>query len=168
MPAGPAQFTTLINLLIQSSDVTGLRVNYNKTTLVPINIPPKNASHLATNFGCKLESLPFTYLGLPLGTTTPSVDDLMPLVSRLDKRLFRISSIMTYTGRLTLLNSTLTAIPIFAMCCLELQVNIFVHFEKIGRQVLWAKKIPTSLANVLLNVTLSACSRINEALVFSI
>jgi hypothetical protein len=166
MPTGPAQFPTLINLLILI-DVTGLRVNYNKT-LVPINNPPKNASHLATIFGCKLENLPFTYLGLPLGTTTPLVDDLMPLVSRFDKRLFRISSIMTYTGRLTLLNSTLTAIPIFAMCCLELPVNILVHFKKIGRQVLWAKKIPTSMANVLLNGTLSACSRINEALVFSI
>jgi hypothetical protein len=55
----------------------------------------------------QIEALPFTYLGLPLGTTRPSVDDLMPLVSRLDKRLSGISSIMTYTGRLTLLNTTL-------------------------------------------------------------
>jgi hypothetical protein len=64
----------------------------------------------------------------------------MSLVSRLDERLSGISSIMTYTGRLTLLNTTLNAIPMYAMCVLKIPITIFVHFEKSGRQFLWAKK----------------------------
>jgi hypothetical protein len=81
------------------------------------------------------------HTAVPLGTTRPSVDDLMPLVSRLEKRSLVISSMMTYTGRLNLLNSTLNAIPIFAMCCLKIPITIFGHFgKKIGRQFLWAKK----------------------------
>jgi hypothetical protein len=47
---------------------------------------------------------------------------------------------VTYTGRLTLLNSTLNVIPIFAMIFLKIPITIFGHFEKSGRQFLWAKK----------------------------
>jgi hypothetical protein len=140
MPTDIDQIRHLKSLLLQFSDATGLRVNFNKTTVVPINVPTDTLDDLANDFGCKIEALPFTYLGLPLGTTRPSVEDLMPLVSRLDKRLSGISSIMTYTGRLTLLNTTLNAIPMYAMCVLKIPITIFVHFEKSGRQFLWAKK----------------------------
>jgi hypothetical protein len=99
--------------------------------MVPINVPTNTLDTLANDFGCKIEALPFTYLGLPLGTTRPSVDDIMSLVSRLDERLSGISSIMTYTGRLTLLKSTLNAIPMYAMCVLKIPITIFVHFEKV-------------------------------------
>ena len=81
MPADVLQLTKLKRLLEVFSSSTGLRVNYNKTTLVPINISEDHASLLDNSFGCRVESLPFTYLGLPLGTTKPSVDDLMPMVS---------------------------------------------------------------------------------------
>jgi hypothetical protein len=119
----------------------------------------------ANEFGCKIETLPFTYLGLPLGTTRPSVDDLMPLVSRLDKILSGISSIMTYTGRLTLLNTTLNAILMYAMCVLNIPITIFVHFEKSGRQFLWAKK-ETDKVNALPNGNLFADQKTREGLVY--
>jgi hypothetical protein len=140
MPVDIDQIQHLKSLLLQFSDATGLRVNFSKTTMVPINVPANILDTLSNDFGCKIETPPFTYLGLPLGTTRPSVDDLMPLVSRLDKRLSEVSFIMTYTGRLILLNTTLNAIPMYAMCVLKMPITIFVHFEKSGRQFLWAKK----------------------------
>jgi hypothetical protein len=105
-------------------------VNFNKTTLVPINLGQEEAAGLAEVFGCRVETLPFTYLGLPLGTTRPSVADLMPLVSRLDKRLSGISSLMSYTGKLTLLNSVINSLPMYAMCSIKVPITIFIHFEK--------------------------------------
>jgi hypothetical protein len=100
---------------------------------VPINIDNARATELANIFGCKVESLPFTYLGLPLGTTRPSVSDLMPMVSRIDKKLSGISSLLSYTGKLTLLNSVIQSLPMYAMCSFKVPVTIFVHFEKSGR-----------------------------------
>jgi hypothetical protein len=85
MPMDQTQLLHLKEILANLCVSTVLHVNYNKTTLVPINIGMANANSLATIFGCKTKSLPFTYLGLPLGTTRPLVDDLMPMVSRLDK-----------------------------------------------------------------------------------
>jgi hypothetical protein len=87
LPADTDQIQHLKSLLLQFSEATDLRVNFSKTTMVPINVPTDTLDALANDFGCKIEALPFTYLGLPLGTTRPSVDDLVPLVSRLDKRL---------------------------------------------------------------------------------
>jgi hypothetical protein len=96
MPADAAQLNSLKIILTLFSTSTGLQVNYHKTTLVPINIDTEHAQTLAQSFGCKVASLPLTYLGLPLGTTRPTVNDMIPLVAKLDKRLSGISSLMTY------------------------------------------------------------------------
>jgi hypothetical protein len=110
---------------------TSLHVNFHKTTLVLINLDHHQANLLANSFSCKVESLSFTYLDLPLGTTRPSVAELMPLVSRLEKRLFGISYLMTYTRRLTLLNSVIKFLPMYHSLC---------PFWKSGRQFLWVDK----------------------------
>jgi hypothetical protein len=138
MQADVNQLSHLKGLLEQFSTSTGLKVNFHKTTMVLINLNLEEANNLADTFGCKVESLPFTYLGLPLGTTRPSVADLMPLVSRLDKRLSRISSLMSYTEKLILLNSVINSLPMYAMCYIKVHVTIFIHFEKSGSQLLWA------------------------------
>lgn len=66
----PGDARTLFNLkgLLRSFyDSTGLHVNFGKTFLVLINMCENRASHLARTFGCQTGSMPFTYLGLPLG-----------------------------------------------------------------------------------------------------
>jgi hypothetical protein len=140
MLADVNQLSHLKGILEQFSTSTGLKVNFHKTTLVPINLNENEAARLVDAFGCKVESLPFTYIGLPLGTTRPPVADLMPLVSRLDKRLSGISPLMSYTGKLTLLNSVINFLPMYAMCSIKVSITIFIHFEKSGRQFLWADK----------------------------
>lgn len=52
---------------------TGLKVNYSKSMMVPINITPERFDVLAQIFGCSKGSLLFTYLGLPLSMTRPTV-----------------------------------------------------------------------------------------------
>jgi hypothetical protein len=41
--------------------------------------------HLASTMGCQVGTLPFTYLGLPLGTTRPFVEEFAPLLARMEK-----------------------------------------------------------------------------------
>jgi hypothetical protein len=75
MPANLHQLNNLKEILTLFSASTGLQVNYHKTTLVPITIDNEHAQVLAQAFGRKVESLKFTYLGLPPGTTRPYVND---------------------------------------------------------------------------------------------
>ena len=53
-------------LLLCFQAVTGLKVNALKNEMVPIGEVP-NVSILAEILGCRVGSLPMTYLGMPLG-----------------------------------------------------------------------------------------------------
>ena len=92
---------------------TGLKANFQKSMMVPINISPKKLKHLALTFGCSIGSLPFTYLGLPLGSTKPRIDDYLPVISRCEKRLVSTSLFLSQPGRLQITNSVFTALPTF-------------------------------------------------------
>ena len=67
------------------AESTGLKVkvNYAKSMMVPINIDEEKFNHLAQTFGCSKGTLPFTYLGLPLGLTKTKVEDFLPLVNKM-------------------------------------------------------------------------------------
>lgn len=47
---------------------------------------------------------------------------------------------MTYSGRLIHLKVVISALPIFAMCCIRVPFTILDHFEKSGRGCLWYGK----------------------------
>jgi hypothetical protein len=56
------------------------------------------------------------------------------------KMQYLFNTLMPYTGRLTLLNSVINSLPMYAMCSLKIPITIFIHFEKSGRQFLWADR----------------------------
>jgi len=78
------------------------------------------ATHLANTFGCQVGDMPFTYLGLPLGTTKPSLIEFTPLLTKIERRLSGISKFLSYNGRLILVNSVFLALPTFYMCSLKI------------------------------------------------
>jgi hypothetical protein len=54
-------------LLEPFAQSTGLRVNSTNTGMVPLNMSPEKAEIMAGVFGCRIQSMSFTYLGLPMG-----------------------------------------------------------------------------------------------------
>jgi hypothetical protein len=81
--------------------------------------------------------MPFTYLGLPLGTTKPLVKDFIPILSRIEKRLMCITPFASYAGRLTLVNVVLSTLPTYHMCALELPIEIIDQVNKYRWHYLW-------------------------------
>lgn len=73
LQADARQLVFLKALLRSFADSTGLSVNYSKSSMYPINVPPEKMILLANTFGCEIGTLPFTYLGLPMGTTKPRI-----------------------------------------------------------------------------------------------
>lgn len=68
------------------ADSIGLKINFQKPVLVPINTTGALAAELAQIFQCSIGLMPFTYLGLPMGTTRPNITDLMPVVYSVERR----------------------------------------------------------------------------------
>jgi hypothetical protein len=73
MEGDTRQLFFLKSLLNSFSMSTGLKVNFNKSMMVPINVSDARMEILAGIFGCSKGSLPFTYLGLPLSISKPRV-----------------------------------------------------------------------------------------------
>lgn len=119
---------------------TGLKINFQKSNLIPINVADGKAAELANIFGCFVGSLPFTYLGLPLGTTKPTMTGLMPLVDRVERRISSITTLMCHGQKITLINSLISSMVTFASRTFELPVKFIETFDKIRRRCLWTKK----------------------------
>lgn len=137
MEGDPRQLFFLKTLLQNFSNSTGLRVNYSKSMMLPINISEDRLEHLARTFGCTKGSFPFTYLGLPLGLTKPKVRHYLPLINKCERRLGGISSMLNQAGRLQINNAVLSALPTYYMCSLELPKVVIKQIDKFRKHCLW-------------------------------
>jgi hypothetical protein len=63
MEACPMKLIVLKAILNTFADSTGLKVNYSKSSMIPINLILDRLAHLAATFNCQVGSLRFTYLG---------------------------------------------------------------------------------------------------------
>ena len=113
MPAEESQLLALKEMLQDFHASTGLRVNFHKSCILPINVDESETARLAAVSGCQVGNLPFTYLGLPVGTTKPKIQDLIPVVDRVERRLFASSCLLNQGARLQLLQSVLSSLPIY-------------------------------------------------------
>jgi hypothetical protein len=95
------------------------------------------ALHLARTMGCQVDEMPFTYLGLPLGTTRHVVEDSLPLLNRIEKRLMGMNRLLSYQGRLTLVNLVLSSLPTYFMCALKVSIRIWDQVDKYRKHYLW-------------------------------
>jgi len=98
---------------------------------------------------------PFTYLWLPQGTYRPSFQEFSPLLSKIETKLNWISKMLSYQGRLVLVNSVFTAMPTFYMCSLILPSQVIKQLTGIGNivcgvKVISTKKVPIWQAGSLL------------------
>jgi hypothetical protein len=99
---------------------TGLKVNFSKSMMVPINTDTSKMELLSQTFGCSIGAMPFTYLGLPLGLTKPTVAECLPLISKCERRLVSTSVYLSQPGRLQLTNAVLSSLPTFYLCTFKL------------------------------------------------
>ena len=93
--------------------------------------------HLANTFGCQVGSLPFTYLGLPMGTTKPCIEDLTPIMDRVERRLLACSTWLSYSGRLQMVNSAITPIVTYTLCTIKVPKGFIDNIDRARKQCLW-------------------------------
>lgn len=148
MEVCPRQLFFLKAMLNSFADSTGLHVNYHKSNIYPINVTDQKMEILANTFHCKIGSLPFTYLGLPLGLQRPKLGAFLPLIQKIEKRLASTSIFLSQAGRLQMVNAVFSSLPTYYMCTLKLPKTVIRHIDRLRRHFLWrgadlnAKKPP--------------------------
>jgi len=93
--------------------------------------------HLANTFGCSIGTFPFTYVGLPMGTTEPRMEDLTPMMDRVVRRLLGCATWLSYSGRLEMINTAITPIVTYALGTIKLPKGVIENIDRIRKQCLW-------------------------------
>ncbi|GAU24945.1 hypothetical protein TSUD_311800 [Trifolium subterraneum] len=87
---------------------------------------------------CNVGSLPFIYLGLPVGVNPRRESTWKPLLESLARKLgvWR-NRFISLGSRVVLLNSVLNSIPIFYLSFLKLPLKVWKQIVKLQRNFLW-------------------------------
>ncbi|XP_039145736.1 uncharacterized protein LOC120282975 [Dioscorea cayenensis subsp. rotundata] len=118
----------LIGVPLGSHGMSGLQTNFSKTCLFSSRSDslPNHAEALTLN--CAVDCLPVTYLGIPISRRRPRKQDWDILIAKVRDRLSSWKARqLSAGGRLILLNSVLSAIPMYWM-------SIYLSVSKLGRQ----------------------------------
>jgi hypothetical protein len=111
-----ANVRALRAVLVLFESMSGLKVNFNKSMLVGVNIDDSWLRAAATALHCKVGKVPFLYLGLPIGGDSRRLSFWEPVVARIRNRLSGWKSrFLSFGGRLVLLKSVLTSLPVYAL-----------------------------------------------------
>ena len=109
------QMTYLSWLLMWFEACSGLKINLEKSELIPMG-RVQVIEDLALELGCKVGGLPSCHLGLPLGGPFKSVAVWDGVEECFQNRLTMwMRQYMAKGGRLTLIRSTLSSMPIYFM-----------------------------------------------------
>lgn len=126
-------------VLILFEAVSGLKINFHKSLLVGVNVVDSWLTEAASLLNCKVGSLPFTYLGLPIGGNPRRLSFWEPMVNRIKSRLPSWQSrFLSFGGRLILVKSVLSALPVYALSFFKVPAGTISSIDSILSNFFWA------------------------------
>ena len=124
-------------LLLSFQVVIGLKVNVHKSEMVPIG-KVVDVHVLAEILGCRVGTLPMSYLGMPLGAShnSPSIWNL--ILEKIEQKLAGWKKLyLSKRGRLMLFKSTLSNLPTYFLSLFIIPTHVANKIEKLQRDFLW-------------------------------
>jgi len=107
-------------LLVCFEQMSGMKINYDKSDLLTVGLEEVHANEFARLFCCKKGDFPIEYLGVPLHYTKLTRKDLQPMVDKIIKRIAGWRGrLLSYAGRLVLLKACLASIPIYLLSIIK-------------------------------------------------
>ena len=135
--ANKDQLKFLSWILMWFEVLSSLRINLNKSEILLMGLVD-NVEELAAELGCRIGSLPTSYLGLPLGVKHKAIGVWDTVEDRFRNILvFWKSQYISKGGKLTLIRSTLSCLPIYFLSLFRMSVSVGTRLEKIQREFLW-------------------------------
>ncbi|GAU38071.1 hypothetical protein TSUD_318650 [Trifolium subterraneum] len=133
-----ANVRALRAVLVLFEALSGLKVNFNKSMLVGVNIAESWLCEAASLLCCRVGKIPFLYLGLPIGGDPRRLSFWEPVLARLKNRLIGWKSrFLSFGGRLTLLKSVLTSLPVYALSFFKAPSGTISSIESLLVKFFW-------------------------------
>ena len=115
-----------------------MKVNFSKSRVFGIGAGEEETREWAGILGCVSGSLPFQYLGVPVGANLKLVKNWQPIIDRFHAKLsIWKATTLSFGGRLTLVKSVLGNLPNYYLSLFKAPVGIMEKLEAIRRRFLW-------------------------------
>jgi len=99
---------------------------------VGVNVSTSWLTEAAMVLSCKVGSVPFVYLGLPIGGNARQLAFWKPLLHRINSRLSSWNSKhLSFGGCLVFLKSVLSSLPVYALSFFKAPAGIISSIESI-------------------------------------
>lgn len=131
---------------------TGLKINFTKSTLVPMHVPASCLQRIVRILQCQQAAFPEVYLGLPLSNVKLNLAVFTPLICKVDHRLAGWqAALLNHKGQLVLINSALDGLVNYIMQTIPLPPGVIAAIDGRRRAFLWSGTDKTSGAKCLVN-----------------
>ncbi|CAL5365331.1 unnamed protein product [Camellia sinensis] len=118
--------------------MSGLKINFHKSIVCGIGVGEELVKEFANNLNCLSQSLPFSYLGLPLGANPRKKSTWKPVVEKFKKKLASWKRrFLSFAGRLTLIKSGLSNLPVYFLSIFKLPIGVAKTIDRIQSNFLW-------------------------------
>ena len=105
---------TLRRLLWCFRLLSGLNINFGKSKVYQVGAEEECARHMSAIMGCRMDQIPFSYLGMPLGANPKRFSTWDPVIRRVKDRLALWQrKFLSLGGRVTLIKSVLNSLPLY-------------------------------------------------------
>lgn len=130
--------------------ISGLKISLEKSTLFTAGLSEAQEGTILNSFPFASGSLPVRYLGLPLLSRRMTINDYLPLVEKIRKRMSSWTGrFLSYGGRLQLINSVITSMANFWLTAFRLPGSCLKEIERLCSAFLWSgPELKTSKAKV--------------------
>ena len=117
---------------------SGLKINFAKSGFGAFGVMEAWKREAANYLNCSLLTLPFTYLGVPIGANPRRYQTWDPIISKCERKLVKWKlRHLLFGGRVTLLKSVLTSIPIYFLSFYRVPQKVVDELVRIQRNFLW-------------------------------
>jgi len=105
---------TIRAVLLLFKELSGLKVNFNKSMLTGVNIPLSWLSEAVSVSNCRTGMIPFVSLALPIGGDDQKLNFRKPVVDRITAKLSSWNNkFLSFGGRLLLLKYILSSLLVY-------------------------------------------------------
>ncbi|XP_028072971.1 uncharacterized protein LOC114275175 [Camellia sinensis] len=118
--------------------MSGLRINYAKSVVCEVGVNEDELAMYADLLNYKIQGLPLKFLGLPVEANPGGKSTWKPVLDSVSSKLAGWKRrLLSFVGRLTLIKSVVTSLPIYYLSLFKMPSGVAKEIEKMKAASLW-------------------------------
>ncbi|XP_016173257.1 uncharacterized protein LOC107615734 [Arachis ipaensis] len=121
--------------------MSGLSINFDKSSLIPINCEEQWVERMCNLLDCKGDALLVKYLGISLGANLMLVKTWKPIIEKVEEKLsLWKAKVLNKAGKLVLIKSVLNSLPVYYLSLFKMPKAIAEKLISLQRRFMWSSE----------------------------